>query len=429
MFTRLYIGNPHEGYVTDEVSSIPTELANLCQETREKFVTDLAAISRGKDESKNPAARFKALLKEAAPNSKEDIVDGFEGWASRPMEFCPIICEFAEVTNNDCENVMVLITEKNLDDFENGNYKNMFSINKYDFYNKILKYSYSTKCDYDNNSIILYTNLRTLLNAGVPYDDIPFIEDIVYKQYGENKDDLFIVIGTEKTSIYDINVNYETKTHDKDMPLIFKIKDLIESGYTYKDIIKDFNDGHCYVDNRYSNFKAIKLKIPMFIWSQWPMTHTALSKESQSDRVAEGVGYWLPEGIINKINETSEEEIDKIDYSQDLVDIQSMTSSDIPNVNKAEILINTFTEGLSQEAVQQILKAAGYKREIWSRAPYYFKYKECVVTGWYNDPTTWQHSFLERSVEPDSWKNWTQKETKEVLKVVKDIIEYGKETK
>ena len=99
MFTRLYVGNPHEGYITDEVSSIPTELANLCQETREKFVTDLAAVSRGKDESKNPSVRFKALLKEAAPNSKDDITDGFQGYASRPMEFCPIVCGFEEFTD------------------------------------------------------------------------------------------------------------------------------------------------------------------------------------------------------------------------------------------------------------------------------------------------------------------------------------------
>ena len=76
-----------------------------------------------------------------------------------------------------------------------------------------------------------------------------------------------------------------------------------------------------------------------------------------------------------------------------------------------------------QECVQQILKAAGYKREIWSRAPYYFKYKECVVTGWYNDPTTWQHSFLERSAKTHMWKNWTQKETREVVEAVLEIIE------
>ncbi len=65
----------------------------------------------------------------------------------------------------------------------------------------------------------------------------------------------------------------------------------------------------------------------MFVWSQWPMTHTALSKESQSDRVAEGVGYWLPEGIIEKINETSEEDIDKINFSQEFIDLQVITSS------------------------------------------------------------------------------------------------------
>lgn len=82
MVKRLYVGNAVEGYVTDEVSTIPTMFANLSQATREKFVTDLAAVSRGKDESKNPEARFKALLKEAAPNSTGDIIEGSKGFAN-----------------------------------------------------------------------------------------------------------------------------------------------------------------------------------------------------------------------------------------------------------------------------------------------------------------------------------------------------------
>lgn len=419
MFTRLYVGNPHEGYITDEVSSIPTELANLCQETREKFVTDLAAVSRGKDESKNPSVRFKALLKEAAPNSKDDITDGFQGCASRPMEFCPIVCGFEEFTDEFGDRSFYLYDLKYHDEIDNMDYSNVFKIKEHDYFNKILRYSY-----FDSKSNILYTNLRTLINAGVEYEKIPFIEFLLYKQYGTNKDDLFIVVGGEKTSIYDISIDCETLNKKGELFTLFTSRDLLDSGITYEEIIKDFKEGHCFVEPPYTSFKAIKLKVPMFVWSQWPMTHTSLSKESQSDRVAEGVGYWLPEGIINKINETSEEEIDKIDYSQEFIDLQAITSSsDTPAAAKIEFIINSFLNGYPQECVQQILKAAGYKREIWSRAPYYFKYKECVVTGWYNDPTTWKHSFLERSVEPDSWKNWTQKETKEVLQAVKEVIE------
>ena len=425
MKTRLYVGLPVEGYVTDEVSSVPTELANLTQETREKFVTDLAAISRGKDESKNPSARFKALLKEAAPNSKEDIEDGFEGWASRPLEFAPAIVEFMELTDHNNESYWTIVDaaeqDKNYDPDYDMHLANV-RLSKTDFYNKIVRFSYIEDCQWNPSGLLVYTNIRTLLNAGVKYDDIPFIHTITYYQYGRNKDDLYIVIGGEKTSVYDISIDYSIMEHDSRKPLVFKVKDLLKSGYTECDLINDFKEGHCYVDNRYRKFKALKLKIPIMCWAQWPMTHTQLSKESQSDRVSEGVGYWLPEDLVKRIREFKL--TDDMTYSDKYV---YDSFKELKFVIKDHILVEEFLTNMleywSQNMTQSILKMLGYKREIWSRAPYYFKYKECAVTGWYNDPTTWEHSFLERSVEPESWKNWTQKETKEVLQAVKEIIE------
>lgn len=427
MKTRLYVGNTVEGYVTDEVSIIPTMFANLSQATREKFVTDLAAVSRGKDESKNPEARFKALLKEAAPNSTGDIIEGSNGNFSRPGEFCPAICDFAKVTDHMGNDSWVLIDfEQNEENFDKDTHLYYFKdvmFTDTDFINKICRYSYVQPYKEGVNLLTLYTNLRALVNAGVPYEAIPFMQEFRYIQHGVDKDDLYIIIGDKKTSVYDISIKYSVSQFDFKTVLTFKVKDLLASGYTEGDIISDFYRGHCYVDTRYNNFKAIKLKIPMFVWQQWPMTHTALSKESQSDRVSEGNGYWLPEGIIDRINNAKQEDIDKIKYSQEFIDLQTITSSDLPTANKIEYILNTFLHVVPQECVQQILKAAGYKREIWSRAPYYFKYKECVVTGWYNDPTTWQHSFLERSAKTHMWKNWTQKETRKVMEAVLEIIE------
>lgn len=427
MKKRLYVGNTVEGYVTDEVSIIPTMFANLSQATREKFVTDLAAVSRGKDESKNPEARFKALLKEAAPNSTGDIIEGSNGNFSRPGEFCPAICDFAKVTDHMGNDSWVLIDfEQNEENFDKDTHLYYFKdvmFTDTDFINKICRYSYVQPYKEGVNLLTLYTNLRALVNAGVPYEAIPFMQEFRYIQYGVDKDDLYIIIDDKKTSVYDISIKYSVSQFDFKTVLTFKVKDLLASGYTEGAIISDFYRGHCYVDNRYSDFKAIKLKIPMMCWQQWPMTHTALSKESQSDRVSEGNGYWLPEGIIDRINNAKQEDIDKIKYSQEFIDLQTITSSDLPTANKIEYILNTFLHVVPQECVQQILKAAGYKREIWSRAPYYFKYKECVVTGWYNDPTTWQHSFLERSAKTHMWKNWTQKETREVMEAVLEIIE------
>lgn len=420
MRTRLFVGSPYEGYVTDEVSSIPTELANLCQETREKFVTDLAAVSRGKDESKNPSIRFKALLNEAAPNSKSEVNKDFKGFSSRPMEFCPVVIYFEQVYFNGNIYYKVCDYGDNYNEFNLDG-----TIPEDDFINKILRYSYTETVDGLKSKIFrLYTNLRCLVNAGVSYDKIPFISTIAYKELRDVNDKPFTLIGGRKVYEYE-NLHVGSRHDSNSSYMLFKPSKLFENGFTYEEIVKDYKENKCNVDgNEYKLFKAIKLKIPMYIWAQWPMTHTALSKESQSDRVSEGNGYWLPEGIIEKINNTPDEEIMKINFSQEFIDLQASTSSsDIPAAAKIEYILNSFLNGYPQECVQQILKAAGYKREIWSRAPYYFKYKECVVTGWYNDPTTWQHSFLERSTEPEIWKNWTQKETKEVVQAVKEIVE------
>lgn len=285
---------------------------------------------------------------------------------SRPLEFLPIILIAKQVS---FETIRIET---------NGSY---VDVNYIDFMNKLGRFSYiekeenedvkltEKKKDIFNINTIptfrIYTNMRAVINSGFfNYEEIPYI--------------------TEET------------------------KDL------------------------YKQFKVIKLKIPMFIWSQWPMTHTRLSKESQSDRVASSDEYWLPddlekrhENMLKTIKSTAEGSSFNV---YDINDhIEKYKKGDYEGVFKT---FNDFYKWLmihivTQEDVQNHLHECDYKQEIWSRAPYYFKYKEVVVTGWYNDPTTWKHSFIERNCEPKLWKNWTQKETQQVLMKVKEVIENG----
>ena len=323
-------------YVTDEVSTVKTIEANLNEENRIKFVTDLAAVSRGKNESVNPKKRYEALKTEAALKS-----------ASRPLEFLPVIINF-EINENcgNSDDEIFLV-----DDDQNE----IYSTSLDHFNNVIGRFSYMD--DYR-----CYTNMRTLINAGVSYEDIPYM--------CEN------------------------------------------------------------LKNEYKNFKAIKLCIPMYIWSQWPMTHTMLSKESQSDRVAIQDQYWLPSDFEKRLLDflakgkfnviAGDGNISHIFYDlDDYVNSESYENDIISAFKERMVLYD------SQDIVQLVFKTLGYKQEIWSRAPYYFKYKEVIVTGWNNDPATWEHSFLERNVLPDQWKNWTQKETTQVLEAVKKVIENG----
>ena len=323
-------------YITDEVSTVKTLEANLKEENRIKFVTDLAAVSRGKNESVNPKKRYEALKTEAALNT-----------ASRPLEFLPCILRYEiDYENNDGYDKVKLHCEHST-----------IKMPLEDFSNCIARFSYL-----DNGNI--FTNMRTLINAGIPYEEIPYI--------------------TKET------------------------------------------------ENLYKYFKAIKLCIPMYIWSQWPMTHTMLSKESQSDRVATQNQYWLPTDFEKRLVDfiLGENDLNVIGNDGNISTIfytifETYDALEFPENNFIDVFKEHMINYFSQADVQLVFKTLGYKQEIWSRAPYYFKYKEVVVIGWNNDWTTWKHSFLERNVLPDQWKNWTQKETTQVLEAVRKVIEGG----
>ena len=347
-------------YITDEVSTIPVTESNLNEENRIKFVTDLAAVSRGKDASNNPAKRYASLLEEAAPTAEEiDMTDRFTNdgekkvykkKSSRPIEFMPVVIKY--IINMDGEDPLIELydTKGNqlMDDDEALSYSFM------QFSNMIARHSYIQ----GNN---IYTNMRCLLNAMIPYDSIP----------------------------------YNTPEELKD-------------------------------------FKAIKANIPMFIWNQVPNTHTAISKEAQSDRVAENTNYWLPEDFRDRLYYLTKDgtengiPIDPLAFVTGPGIFKLTNGHLIGQIQQARLLSgnNIINEllNMTQTDVVELFKILGYHREIWSRAMYYFKYKEVVMTGWNNDPKVWEHLFLERSVRPEINKNWTQNETKTFVMCMDQII-------
>lgn len=362
---RIDIFGDNISYVTDEVSTVKVEESNLNEENRAKFVTDLAAVSRGKDAANNPANRFASLLEEAAPtheNIESHKVSNtpISKSPSRPVEFLPVVIKYL-ITGD----VVELFDTKG-NQLSYGDDMICFSFAQ--FNNLIGKHSYLT-----NDTI--YTNMRCLVNATIPYEAIP----------------------------------YNTPEELKD-------------------------------------FKAIKANIPMFIWAQVPNTHTAISKEAQSDRVAENTGYWLPEDLRERVyeywmkNDYSNKEDSVKESLRKKGDVLSsygsysslvfakLTIEILAAKDKAQIpylFINGRPETLlspTQYDVQMYFRELGYHREIWSRAMYYFKYKEVVMTAWYNDPKTWKHLFIERSVEPEINKNWTQKDTQLFCSKIKEII-------
>ena len=334
----LYIGNDRNFYVTDEVSKIKPYQANTSWSNRYTFVTDLAAISRGKYESGNPSLRFQHLLKEASTNIDCNTINngglhtiksnGKIASASRPLEFLPVVLKF--------EGNKIKLLDSELE------------ITNYNFF----KHTY-----HEGNKI--YTNFR---------------------------------------HIYNWLVHVENKTVEEALTLI------------------PFN-----TEEELKDFKAIRVSSPFIVWAQL-MTHTQLSKESQSDRVSTNNSYWLPSDLITKIKGLA---FDLEKYPELEEFYKGYTTGYFgPDTQKLEhdTLVDIFLNKIPQNRVQKFLQDLGYKREIYSRAPYYFKYKEMVMTGWANDPETWGHLILEREAFPEHHKSWVQKETADTAKAIADII-------
>lgn len=325
--------------VSDTPSSVNVNLANLNEENRIKFVTDLAAVSRGKQESTNPASRYKHLLTEAAL-----------GTASRPLEFLRVIMKYRiEGFNGDLEITLLDVKEHPVAVVDSDTW-----------FNKIARYSYIEHNHSGNHSVsgYLYTNMRALINAGIPYSSIPY----------NDKSDF---IGKDNK------------------PLAF----------------------------------AVRVSAPMFVFNHI-VTHTALSKEARSERVTTNSTekIWLPNDLSAKLLSyvnTIEEDNPLVTHIGNLVKRINTTNRDLELENYGEYMLNH----MSQVEVHSMLRLLGYRAEIYQRAMLELRYKEWVMVGWANDSNCWEHLFLERSAREDIYKNWTQNETKAVVKAIADLYD------
>lgn len=210
-------------------------------------------------------------------------------------------------------------------------------------------------------------------------------------------------------------------SHDKDGFVFTNMRALINGNAKYELI--PYNE-------KIGEFAAFKIFAPMFVWAQI-VTHTQLSTESQSDRVAEETVYWLPDDIQERIDSTygtRVREVDKIRLAESVTDeswslTDSIVDNELPETREAFLswMINTAP----QRDVQLLLKKMGYPREIWSRAPYYFKMKSFVITGWVNNDDAWPHFLRERNAYMNDGgpKNWTQPETQKYAYAIRLLLE------
>jgi len=210
-------------------------------------------------------------------------------------------------------------------------------------------------------------------------------------------------------------------SHDKDGFVFTNMRALINGNARYELI--PYNE-------RIGEFAAFKVYAPMFVWAQI-VTHTQLSTESQSDRVTEETEYWLPDDIEERIKNTYGSGVKMIDIEKLAEDVSDnswrltdeLLDGSLPE--KKEHFKTWMINIAPQRDVQLLLKLLGYPREIYSRAPYYFKMKKFVITGWVNCDDAWPHFLRERNAYMDDGgpKNWTQPETQKYAYAIRQLLE------
>ena len=339
------------GYVKTITDKLGCEYyqINTSKENRVNAVTSIAAISRGKDKSSNPTKRYQHLLREVAPNIDYYTLTTLdansvtiEKEAGRPLEFCPVVLtgiatnKNISIANIPYPSIKIALNNKDKE------------IGLAEFMNKIGRFSYIDVEQPDLYSI--YTNARTLLNAGIPEEDIP--------------------------------LNRFTELLD---------------------------------------YFVVEAKIPYFAFAQI-RTHGLLSQVAVSERVTEEDEYWLPVDVLNKVKTILTR---SYVMSLDLGCEENAIYRYMARIEKAtttQELVKIFLE-LPVTKVRDILKTAGYKKEIYNRWPNHMKYKTFIIGGFLGDPYQWGHFLLEREAFEGLLKSWVQPTTKETAIAIKNLIE------
>lgn len=412
------------GYVTDEVSTVKPYEANLNEENRIKFVTDLAAISRGKHESNNPAKRYQMLLKEAAPNIENKL--------SRK---CPKCGSARYIITTNYDDMLVIGTKESVYvDTTIACNDCRYNENHYDITNIWIE----PTSDLTGTPSRPLEFLPVLLKGNISYTN-PFKLDIVSESGN------FITMPGEEFINKLSKFGYIVFNEEPNLVTAFKLytnmRACLNAGIAYEDIPYNTSE-------ELQDFRAIRIKAPMFVFNHL-VTHTALSKEARSERVTELVNtdYWLPEDFRDKVYKYLESyQVNSSDITDIEIEntVETLYSSDrvkvakvINNIKIAKNILSFANYddlieflisydkcilNMSQHSIQMFFKDIGYPKEIYQRAMLEFRYKEFIMTGWRNDSNTFKHLCIERNSRPNIWKNWTQIQTTEVVNAIDRIV-------
>ena len=311
---------------------------NATMENRREILATIASMVFDKESSKDPTRLYKRLMGEAVGNEI-----GVKA-ASRPFEFIPVIFKILPVVDGYslCDVELLQTAQRGT----SGRIElqvvatEQFAVVEEEVYeNMIQPFTYK-------KDGVLYSNFRALINAGIPEEDIPLMNESVSGLY----EDYRVIEAYAPMFVW-----AQFRTHGR-MSMLSQSDRLVERNEYW--LPTDFRDKvYSYVDKQTDdemNPVAIKITNSTF--------------------------FHISKAILESPSHDG------------VVDV---------------LLKGTNAFKLSQQELLEFFKVLGYKREIYQRALYYFKLKKFIIGGWKTDPNTWIHLALERTA---GWTQGTSKD-------------------
>ena len=361
------------GYVEEPTFQVGSLLANVEEANEDEdfrigVVTSVAALSRGKDKSNNPTKRYQRLLNEAVNNPEVIDKEYIQKTAGRPLEFVPVIL-YVYLRGG----IYYLVDSKNIKDvvklFMIGDPKALDYVIKAmkpeEFNNTLGRYGYLKDTDITVDVFKFYTNLRACINAGIPYEKIPYGSTIeTDKDYAN-----FVCFKINAPHfVFD-----QVYTHTAFSKLAVSERVTSEDDYYLPDDI---------IDRIYKHYKE------------------STDEDLQNDGITTYIGKTLNKKLQDK-------------------------NEDIPTDIKKDLileLVTIFLSELTHDEVVAYLEDLNYPKEIVNRWSYGLKFKTFFMAGWRNDPNAWNHFLVEREAYPELYKSWVQKETAKIAKAIRKLL-------
>ena len=379
-------------------------LFDTLEDYNKEFVSTLAAVSRGKENSNNPNRRYKSLMKETASKTP-----------SRPLEFEPVILD------------KTLVEDKG--ELEIA-----------------LKYGFI-----DKSGLYIKTNRRAVLNNNLHYAELPNSDlkrdYVAYRLYLPNGmwDTMMVspilsvvsssnrVVDGYKDTVNEKYSNYPLfKRNGKFMRYMVigaykddpKVKEYLFRRFINPDRLTEDFMGYLYTDitgdilDTFRTYKRYNIENN----NNLRMVDTDIMKVFMTREEEDGITatFELPKFIADQIttHQSFKRNIlssfpETLWIPEDLYDRYEDKYN--KRITDNEILELAKDDDISK--IQNLFKELKYPKEIYQRYPDYAVKVNLMFTAPVSKET-WEWLFKERNVLNYSKANWTQKETTEAMTVL-----------